>query len=185
MIQFGSVCIVSAFVASSFFNLQQPTTPKQPSPAAKPEAPALPSNLFLEKEPEGAKPVEAVKASAKAGDKVIIRGRIGGSASPFVDGRAVFTLMGPGVKACSDNPEEGCKTPWDYCCETPDTIARHSATILVADAAGNPLRVGLKGANGLKELSEVVVQGTVKEAKDKILIINATGLFVVGSKGRT
>ena len=77
-----------------------------------------------------------------------------------------------------DNPDDKCTTPWNYCCETPETIAKHSAMIQVVDAAGNPLGVGLKGANGLKELSDVVVQGTVKEAKDKILIINATGFYI-------
>lgn len=182
MVQFGSACIFSALLVSSYFNLQQPSATKQPNPTTKAEGPILPPNFFLEKEPESAKSVEDVKASAKAGEKVTVRGRIGGSVSPFVEGRAVFTLMGSGLKACSDNPEDMCKVPWDYCCETPEAIARHSATVQVVDAAGNPLRTGLKGAHGLKELSEVIVQGTVKEAKDKVLIINAKGLYIVPPK---
>jgi hypothetical protein len=31
----------------------------------------------------------------------------------------------------------------------------------------------------MKELSEVIVQGTVKEAKGKVLIVNSSGIFVV------
>lgn len=146
--------------------------------ARKPPA-ALPTDFFLAKEPAGAEWVETVKATAKVGDKILIRGRIGGSAAPFVKGRSVFTLMGSKLKACSDNPGDHCKTPWDYCCDTADAIAQHSATVQVVDASGAPLRVELKGVHGLKELSEVVVQGEVKEAKGKILIINATGLFLV------
>lgn len=152
---------------------------KQNSPTTKSAAASLPTDFFLTKQPDGAKSVEEIKASAKAGDRVVIRGRIGGSKTPFVEGRAVFTLMGPGLKACSDNAEDKCKTPWDYCCETPESIAKHSAMIQVVDAAGNPLRVDFKGNNGLKELSEVVIEGSVKQATDKILVINATGLFIV------
>lgn len=142
----------------------------------------LPEGFFLEKEPEGAKTVEESKAVAKAGDKVVIRGRIGGSKSPFVEKRAVFTLMGAGLKACSDMKDDKCKTPWDYCCDTAEDIAKHSAMIQVVDGEGSPLRLGLKGTNGLKELSEVVVVGTVKEAKDKVLIVDITGLHVVPAK---
>lgn len=148
-------------------------------------SPSLPAGFMLEKEPAGAKTVEELKGQAKVGDAVVVRGRIGGSMNPFIEKRAVFTLMGAALKACSDDPNDKCKTPWDYCCDTPEAIAKHSATIQVVDAGGAPLRMGLKGVNGLKELSEVVVLGTVKEAKEKVLIINATGLFVVPSKPAT
>lgn len=148
------------------------------TPPAKP-AGTLPDGFFLEKQPDAVRYVEEVKSSAKPGDKVVIRGRIGGNVTPFVDGRAVFTIVGNGIQACSDKKEKCCETPWDYCCDTPDTIARHSATIQVADDKGLPLRVGMKGQHGLKELSDVIVVGTIKEAGEKILIVSATGLFVV------
>ena len=178
MIQSNLFFIVLTVGVGAGLGLQEPSGSKKDAPAAKAPAPALPADLFLVKQPEGVKAVEEIKSSVKAGDKVLVRGRIGGSTAPFVEGRAVFTLMGAGLKACSDNPEDKCKTPWDYCCETPEVIVKHLVTIQVVDAAGAPLRAGLKGANGLKELSEVIVQGTVKEARDKIMIINATGLFI-------
>lgn len=175
-------CLMLVVTAASscltIVSLQDAGEKKQPTATAS----SMPSGLFLEKEPEGAKTVEEVKAAAKPGDKVVIRGRIGGSKNPFVEKRAVFTLMGAGLKACSDDPEDKCKTPWDYCCDTAEAIAKHSATIQVVDAAGAPLRMGLKGANGLKELTEVVIQGTVKEAKDKVMIVNATAIYVVQKK---
>lgn len=178
MMYLNSLFIVSAMSALAVLGPQEPSS-KQKNPPAKTPA-SLPADLFLAKQPDAAKSVEEVKASTKAGEKVVIRGRIGGSKAPFVDGRAVFTLMGNGIKACSDKGEEKCcNTPWDYCCETPEEVAKHSATIQVIDPAGNPIRADLKGVNGLKELSEVIIQGTVKEAKDKVLIINASGLFVV------
>ena len=174
----GSVVLVSSLL-QALTATQQPGSKQGGSAAAPTTAATLPANFVLAKQPEGAKPVEAVKETAKAGEQVLIRGRIGGSVSPFVEGRAIFTLMGAGLKACSENPDDHCKTPWDYCCETPEAIAKHSATIQVVDAAGAPLRTGLKSVGGMKELSEIIVQGTVKEAKDKVMIINATGVFVV------
>lgn len=140
---------------------------------------SLPADLFVNKEPDGAKSVEEVRASAKVGDKVVVRGRVGGSASPFVEGRAVFTIVGAGLKACSDKPDDHCKQPWDYCCDPPEVIAKHNATIQVVTAAGRPFKAGLKGQNELKELSEVMVQGTVKEIKEKLFIVNAKAIYVV------
>jgi hypothetical protein len=90
--------------------------------------------------------------------------------------------MGGGLKACSDNPDDKCATPWDYCCETAADIAKHSALVQVVDSAGMPLRTSLKGVNGLKELSEITVQGVVREAKDKILIVNATAIYITPAK---
>ena len=86
--------------------------------------------------------------------------------------------MGPGVPACSDNPDDKCKTPWDYCCETPETIAEHQATIQVVDAGGQPLKLSLKGRNDLRELSDCVVVGTVAQADGPVLVVNATGIYV-------
>jgi hypothetical protein len=178
MIQWNSAVILYVCSLLSSIGLVQPA--KQPDSVTKSAAPAsLPAGFFLTKQPDGAKTVEEVKASAKTGDNIVIRGRIGGSKSPFVEGRAVFTLMGSGLKACSDNPEDKCSAPWDYCCETPEAIAKHSATIQVVDSAGNVLRMNLKGEKGLKELSEVIIEGTVKQTTDKLLVINATRLFIV------
>ena len=151
----------------------------QPGSASQPKTATLPEGFFLEKEPAEAKFVEEAKPAAKAGEKILIRGRVGGNVAPFVEGRAVFTIVGPGIKACSDKKEEGCKTPWDYCCENAETIAKHSALIQVVDSSGAPLRTNMKGANGLKELSDVIVVGTTKEAKGNLLIIYATNIYIV------
>ncbi|MBI5765172.1 MAG: hypothetical protein HZA51_16775 [Planctomycetes bacterium] len=143
-------------------------------------SPLLPNGFFLTKEPAGAKSVEEVKKAVKAGDTVIIQGRVGGSKEPFVDGRAVFTLIGSGLHHCGEkgSPMPDCDTPWDYCCDTPKDIAAHSAIVQVVDAGGAPLKVSLKGQNGMKELSNLVVVGKVSQADGKPLVINATGAFL-------
>jgi hypothetical protein len=155
---------------------------KSPSPPARPaaagSAAALPPNLFLTSAPADAKPLEEAKQAAKPGDPITLRGRIGGSESPFVDGRAVFTIVGPGLKACADNPEDTCKTPWDYCCENAKDIAAHSATVQIVDAAGQPLKLSLKGQHDLKELAECTIVGKVAQADGPVLVVNAAGIYV-------
>lgn len=151
--------------------------PPAAASAAKPSE-ALPSGLMLTAAPSDAKPVEEVKASAKVGDTVAVRGRIGGSHEPFVAGRAVFTLVGPGLKSCSENPDDKCATPWDYCCEPAKDIAAHSATIQVVNAAGAPVKADIKGQNGIKELSDLIIVGKVAQADAGTLVVNATGVYV-------
>jgi hypothetical protein len=140
--------------------------------------PDLPKGFILGAVPEGSKMVEEVKKAAKKGDTVVIRGRIGGSVEPFVDGRAVFTIVGPGIKSCAEEPDDPCKTPWDYCCETKADIVLHSATVQVLDGAGKPLKIGMKGRSGLKELSDVSVVGKVMSMEGKAMVVQATGLYI-------
>lgn len=150
---------------------------------AKPAAPAaqsaaIPTALFLAEAPADAKEVKAAKAGAKVGDKVTLHGRIGGSVDPFVEGRAVFTLMDMELPPCNANPDDHCTTPWDYCCETAADIAASAATIQVAGADGMPIKAGLKGAGNLKELDEIIVVGKVAQAEaGKVLVVNADGIY--------
>lgn len=145
---------------------------------------SLPSGFFLAALPAQARTVEEAKAGAtsgevKPGDTIAVRGRIGGGKKPFVEGRAVLTLVGDGLPACSDNPDDKCTTPWDYCCESKSDIAKHSMTVQVLDLAGLPMKTRVRGQGGVKELSEVVVVGTVAQVEGAIFVVNATGMFVV------
>lgn len=145
-----------------------------------PKAP-LPTGFFVEKQPESAKDISEVRKAGtlKAGDEVVLRGRIGGSTEPFVAGRAVLTLMGRGLKACNENPDDKCSKPWDYCCETKEEILANSVTVQVVDAKGQILRTDIKGRRGLKELSEMVVVGKVASADGKAVVVNATAMYPV------
>jgi hypothetical protein len=139
---------------------------------------SLPTGFFLEKEPESPKDVSETRKAGtiKVGDEVVLRGRVGGSKEPFVGGRAVFTLMGRGLKACNENPDDKCSKPWDYCCETKAGILANSVTVQVVDAKGQVLRTDLKGRRGLRELSEIVVVGKVVSADGKAVVVNATAM---------
>jgi hypothetical protein len=151
-------------------------------PASPANADALPASLALADAPAGAKDVLAVRKDAKEGDAVVVRGRVGGSGSPFVEGRASMQIVDASLKACGEGTAmDECKTPWDYCCSDSKEIAGHSASVQVVGADGKPLRASLAGFAGLKPLSKVTVKGTVAKSADAgALVINATGVYVEG-----
>ena len=173
-------CMVLATAALSLAACEDPA-PSQ-APASKgPQASSLPAGLILTAAPAESKGVAAAKSGAKVGDAVVLRGKIGGSKEPFVSGRAVFTIMDLELPSCADNPDDKCPTPWDYCCETSATIAANAATIQVVDQAGAVVKADMKGAPGLKPLSEVIVVGTVAQTdQNGTLVINASGIYPVG-----
>lgn len=153
-----------------------------PAPQSAPSADALPAGLLLTEPPAGAIDVVKAREEAKQGDAIVLRGRVGGSVSPFVDGRASFQLVDASLKACGEgNVNDKCETPWDFCCEEPKEIAAHSASVQVVGPDGKPLRTTLSGVGGLKPLSGVTVKGTVAKAADSgTLVVNATGIHVKG-----
>lgn len=142
---------------------------------------SLPIEFFVDRPSADARDVSEVRKAGglKAGDRVSLRGRVGGSKEPFVSGRAVFTLVGRGLKACNEIPGDQCSAPWDYCCDTAAEINANSVTVQAVDAKGLPLRTDLKRRRGLKELSEVVVTGTVAVAGEKGVVVTAATMHVI------
>ncbi|MGD9690174.1 MAG: hypothetical protein AB7K52_11025 [Phycisphaerales bacterium] len=149
----------------------------------------LPAGLMVSTRPEGARPVEewvsgggGGAAPVRAGDLVVVSGRVGGSEEPFAADRAAMVIVGPGIKACADQLENHCGTPWDYCCERREDLAIHSALVEVVGPDGAVLSKGLKGHGGMKELSGVVVVGRVVRRDDSgdgpALIIHAAAIHV-------
>ena len=151
----------------------QATSPT-PQPAA---ADAVPDALVLAEAPADPKNIADVRKGAKNGDEVVLRGRVGGTAKPFGEGRAIVQLVDLSVPHCADNPADKCETPWDYCC-SPEA-KDNSVSVQVVDASGRPLKANLEGVGGMKPLSEVVVTGKVQrlEGSDAV-VVNATGVYV-------
>lgn len=145
------------------------------SPAAAESS--LPSSLWLANAPANAKPMAEVKKSAAVGQDVIVSGRIGGRKDPFVTGRAMFLLADRSLPSCTEKHGDGCPTPWDYCCETPETILANTGVVQIVGADGKPLKLGLEGLHGLQPLREVVIVGEVSNAGENV-VINATGIYL-------
>lgn len=142
-------------------------------------APALPAGVVVTAEPAGAREVGDVKATAREGDEVVVRGRIGGDRDPIVPGSAQFTLADVGkLEVCDEGEGDPCPTPWDACCATADSIAANTLTVRVPGPDGKPLAADVT-RSGVRPLAIVVVKGRVGPRPDpKVLVIDASQVFV-------
>ena len=134
----------------------------------------LPERFLLATAPADAQDVGAVWQSAQAGADVAVRGVVGGTEKPFVEGLAAFTLVDPALKSCVGD-DMGCKTPWDYCCVDPGTIAKNSVTVEFRDGT-RPLAASPRGFHGLDHLKTVVVRGVVERDAQGNVTIVASGV---------
>ena len=156
------------------------TTPTAPTTAS-----AL-NDILLPAAPANPVSITEARKDPTPGKEVTISGDIIGRDTVFVPNRAVLILGDPDViTSCNRNAADGCKTPWDVCCDDPDVVTASIATIQVADADGQLHKSGLKGLGGMKELSQLVVQGTIAEdSGPDNLIINATGIHITSVEPR-
>ncbi|EMI24183.1 MULTISPECIES: hypothetical protein [Rhodopirellula] len=128
-----------------------------------------------ETEPAGAMPVGEAREKTEDGKDVTLVGLIGGSSEPFVKGLAAFTIVDPKVPYCAS--EEGCPTPWDYCCET-DAVKQNIATVKIVDDSGKPVTQDAREFLNVKELSTVVVKGKARRDEQGNLTVAASKIFV-------
>lgn len=124
--------------------------------------------------------ITEARAQLKAGDEVVLTGLIMGVKHPFVEGRGVFVLGDEAtLTPCDLIHADGCKTPWDVCCDPAEVRMTGTATVQVLGEDGKPIRTGLKGIEGLSELSRVTVQGVVAaNSSPEAFIVNATALHI-------
>jgi hypothetical protein len=145
-------------------------------------APAGPSaegvRYLLASEPAGAKGVADAREQTKDGDAVVVVGRIGGQEPPWVEGRATFQIVDPGLKSCKETEDDNCPTPWDYCCTPREELLKMMATVKVVDELGQPVATDARRLLGLKELQTVVVRGKARRDDKGNLTVLADGLFV-------
>jgi len=136
---------------------------------------------LLGEEPKGAQHVFALRkqaADAKDGEEIAVVGRIGGSTKPFT-GRASFTIVDASLKPCNELEGDTCTSPWDYCCEPPENLARATLLVKIVDERGKTLAEDAASTLGLKPLQTVVVRGIVqKDDKGSITSVHANGVFV-------
>lgn len=148
-----------------------------PETAAAPQA-ALPDGLFLAKAPAGPLSVLDLKSADRTGEEVVVEGQIGGQAAPFVEGRAMFTMTDLTLPVCDAAAGDSCETPWDSCCETPESIQANMITVQVVDENGDVVKHGIQGENGLKGLARLTVRGTVSQQSGDVLVVDAREIYV-------
>lgn len=148
-----------------------------PAEARSDTASDLPERYLLPTAPADALDVAAARERVAAGDTVTVRGVVGGSVKPFVEGLAAFTLVDPSLLSCAED-DMNCKTPWDYCCIDPQTIAEKSVTVEFRED-GATLTASPRGFHGLDHLASVVVQGVAERDAQGNVTIVASGVRTV------
>ncbi|MEW4488931.1 hypothetical protein AB1L42_12665 [Thalassoglobus sp. JC818] len=148
---------------------------------AKIEAPVNPSEAgeqyVLTEEPADALNVIEARESTEADSEIVVFGQIGGSHEPFVDGRAMFTVVDDSLESCNEIPGDSCPTPWDYCCETPK-LKGATALVKVVDANGEPVKTDARELLGVRELTSVIVKGNAQRDDAGNLTILASSIYV-------
>ena len=166
------ICLTAVAAGCSHEN---PTVSTSASSMAPPVVDGTP--YLLSEEPVGATGVIRAREESQDGDDVVLVGRIGGSANPWIEGRAAFSIVDGSLRACSDIPGDECPKPWDYCCET-DKLPRATVLIKVVDGSGNVVKAEAKALLDVSELSTVVVKGQAKRDDAGNLTVLATGVHV-------
>ena len=147
--------------------------------ASKAANAVIPASTFVNVRPAGSVMLTDIKATGKVGDNVVVEARVGGRATPFVDGIAMFIAADPRLVSCDQRPGDHCTIPHDYCCESPDAMKAGTATIQLVDPSGTPYPVGAKGQGGIEPLKTVVITGVISEKDDQgVMVIDGNTIWV-------
>ncbi len=142
----------------------------------------VPAELFLTASPGAPMAIEQLKKDAKEGDEVIVRVIVGGEMKPIVEALASMTVVDVATPSCAANPDDECPTPWDYCCTAKEELIKHKATVQAVDKDGKPLKSSFAVGERIKPHDTLIVKGKVGPRPDpKVLVINASGIFIEGS----
>lgn len=128
-----------------------------------------------------AQDIRQVQAGASKGDTVVVRGYIGGRKKPLAESLAVATLIDINVPLrCGVVAGDHCPTPWDYCCETRDSLLAATASVQVLGPDGRPVQATLAGVAGIQPFGQIVVRGVVRDVEaGNRLVLDAERIHVV------
>ena len=140
---------------------------------------SLPAELFSSAKIDGAISITEAR-KLKAGDKVKVKGKIMGTANPFIKGRALFVMGDPEkLTSCDLRPGDDCPAPWDVCCDDEKMIKAGILSVQIIDSNGRVLKTGLEGKSGIKKLALVEIEGTVaSNSNADAMTINADKIYV-------
>jgi len=135
------------------------------------------SQFKLIEEPEGAVGVIAARESAVDGAPLVLVGRIGGSANPWIDGRAAFTLLDASMSVVAEGEDSGDgEICTGDCCSTERL---HCTTLVkVVDDHGHLVPVDSRKLLDLKVSDMLVVQGIAQKDKSGNFVMLAKGVYV-------
>jgi hypothetical protein len=140
----------------------------------------LPTGFITQESLGEAIPVKTAREQNEPGNILILEGFVGGREDPFVEGRAIFVLGDDSLETCDKVPGDGCKTPWDACCEDPKNIKSATITIQVVDENNAVLKGTLNGVGGIKAGGRLKIKGLVdKKSSPEAMIFNAQTIKIL------
>ncbi|QDV07864.1 hypothetical protein Poly30_33970 [Planctomycetes bacterium Poly30] len=146
---------------------------KEPAPESASVEVVAPLTAYWSDAPLGdAKEVRDIRESVKDGEKVVLRGTL----QDFGE-LATFRLVDDGLKDCTEMADDGCSTPWDFCCADPDELERWTVNVEFLED-GMPADWSLHGQKDLERLTEVVVAGTLRRDEAGNLRLEAERMSV-------
>jgi hypothetical protein len=129
--------------------------------------------LVTTERPSDTIPVAVARKNAQDQETIAMVGRIGGSANPFVDGLAAFTLIDPGLPDCAGDEE--CS---DGSCCTPEELKANSATVKFLNSSGKPIPVDARKLLNVDAKAMVAVHGKVQRDDVGNLTLLADKLYL-------
>jgi hypothetical protein len=135
------------------------------------------SKFLLNEEPDGALGVIAARETAEDGKPLVMVGRIGGTANPWIDGRAAFTVLDASmtVVAESEDMAEGAICT-EECCDA--ERATCTALVKIVDPQGSIVSVDSRQLLGVKESDMVVVQGRAQKDDKGNFVMLADRVYI-------
>ena len=168
--------VVSLVIAATVTLLSGCGADGESGPVAQP-APIDGARYTLAEEPDDAIGVIDARESADDGAPLTVVGRIGGTTTPWVNGRAAFTLLDASLVLVAEGADSGLgEICTGDCCAT----ERAHATMLVKilDESGRVLEVDSRQLLGIAENDMVVVCGKAKKDKNGNVALVANAVFV-------
>jgi hypothetical protein len=142
-----------------------------------PVATADGTHFLLAEEPEGAVGVIAAREQGVDDEPIVVVGRVGGQANPWIEGRAAFMLLDPSMMVVSEGEAtgEGVLCTGDCC-----AAERANCTTMVkfVDENGRPLGVDSRKLLGIQESDLLVVRGKAKRDEHGNFAVIADGVYI-------
>lgn len=127
----------------------------------------------LADDPGEALTVVEAKAKGPSDAVLVVQGRV----QDVTKGFGIVKLMDTALKYCGEVHAEGCKTPWDYCCDTPEAHREHELLVEFRGADGMPVETS--GLPRTRLLDLLKVRGKMTQDEHDNLVFVADGLWQV------
>jgi hypothetical protein len=135
------------------------------------------SRYLLSEEPDDAIGVIEARESAVDGVPITVVGRIGGTISPWVSGRAAFTLIDDSLMLVAEGSDTcECQICTGDCCAA--ERARATMLVKILDEKGRILEIDSRRLLGLAENEMVVVCGKATKDKSGNVALIADAVFI-------